>query len=180
MGVGRTMSVGDFKKYVAKLNKNLMGHNGAVIRGIHSGIMSAIPIVHRSVDNAMPASPNGVAGAMDTGDYKRRWQFDLTKTGGRIFNNHPAADVIERGRKAGRKPPPFAVIKAWAQRRLGLTAAQAEIAKYPLSKAIGKRGLTGRRVLTNPGTKDAITRSVLNEMKREVNEALKRWKDANK
>lgn len=170
----RTMSLGDFRKYVKRLRTSLSGADGAIVRGIHSGVLRSIPILHRSVDNAMPASPNGAVGAVNTGGYKRRWQFELTPTGGRVFNDHPASDVIERGRRAGRRMPPPNEIKLWAIRRLGLSEAEAERAKWAMSVAIGRRGLVGRRVLTNPSTTDQITRAVMEEVMAEVKGALKR------
>lgn len=169
------MSLGDFRKYVRKLKATLVGGvDSAVVRGIHSGVMRSVALIHTSVDNAMPASPNGAIGAVNTGDYKRRWQFELLPTGGRLFNGHPAADVIERGRRRNRRRPPIAAIKLWAMRRLGLSQDEADKAKYAIANAIAKRGLTGRRVLTNPVTKNTITRVVLEDVKREISEALAR------
>ena len=176
MTVGRSMSLKDFRKYLSKLKVQLAGAEGAIVRGIHSGLLRSVGTVQQSVDHAMPASPRGAIGAVNTGDYKRRWRVQLTATGGRLFNDHPAADVIERGRRPGRKGPPPSEMKIWAMRRLGLSDAEAEKAKWPLSKAIGKRGLTGRRVLTNPATTDRITRNVMDEVKAEVRAALRRAK----
>lgn len=172
MTTGRSMTVGDFKKYVRKLQSKLVGADGAIVRGIHSGLARSVAIVQRSVANAMPASPNGSMGAFDTGDYNRRWQFELTPTGGRLFNDHPAADVIEKGRRPGGKMPPTAGIKLWAMRRLGLSEDEAERAKFPIAMAIARRGLTGRHVLGNPMTKDQITRAVLEEIMTEVKAEL--------
>lgn len=171
---GRVMTLSDFRKYVGRLRKELTGAEGAIVRGIHSGVMRSVQVVHRSVDNAMPASPNGAVGAVDTGDYKRRWQFELLPRGGRLYNSHPAADVIERGRRAGRKRPPIGAIEQWAKRRLHLSGARLKSAKFAIASAIGKRGLVGRRVLTNPGTVDAITRTVMTEVMSEVRAALRR------
>lgn len=174
MSVGRAMSLRDFKKYVAKVRKNLTGADGAMVKGIHSGVMRSLTVVHKAVDNAPPASDNGKVGAVDTGGYKLRWHFYLTRTGGGLRNSHPAADVIERGRRAGRKAPPVRVIEEWARRRLGLSKAEAAKAKWPIRAAIAKRGLQGRRVLTSTSTKDEITRVVMEEIKREVKAALRK------
>ena len=174
MTVQRAMSVNDFRKYLKNLKRQLTGAEGAVVRGIHSGVMRSVAIVHQSVDHAMPASPRGAIGAVDTGGYKLRWRFRLTKTGGAVYNDHPAADVIERGRRPGSRPPPVNAIKQWAKRRIGLSEAEAEKAKWPISMAIAKRGLVGRRVLTNPSTKASITRVVMEEVRASIREALRR------
>lgn len=170
---GRVMTTGDFCKYVRRLREQLVGADGAILRGIHSGCMRAISVLHDSTNNAFPASPNGSIGAVNTGDYKRRWQFELLPTGGRVYNDHPAAGVIEYGRRKGKFPPMVAVMR-WAQRRLGLDAAEAKRAAFPIARAIAQRGLVGRRVLTNPSTVDKITRVVMEEIHHEVKAALER------
>lgn len=170
----RAMTMKEFKGYLRKLKAQLTGPDNAIVRGIHSGAMRSISVIHTSVDNAMPASPRGGIGAVDTGGYKLRWRFRLTRTGAVVYNDHPAADVIERGRRAGRARPPVNAIRDWARRRLGLSAHEAEQAKYPIANAIAKRGLVGRRVLTNPYTKGEITRIVMEEIKLSIREALRR------
>lgn len=168
----RSVSLKDFGSYLKKLKKNLSGADGAIVRGIHSGVMRSISIVHQSVTNAMPASPNGSVGAVNTGGYKGSWQFELTKTGGRIFSTHPAAPTIEEGRRPGAKMPPQNEIKLWAIRRLGLSEQEAERAKWAIAAAIAKRGLVGRKVLTNPLTTAQITKAVMTEVKAEIKKAM--------
>lgn len=172
MSVGRAINLKDFAKYLAKLRTQLNGADGAIVRGIHSGVMRALPVVQQAVDNAPPASPNGGVGAFDTGDYKRRWAFYLTSSGGGLRNSHPAADVIERGRRRNRAMPPVGAIKAWSKRRLGLSEKEAETAKFAIAKAIAKRGLQGRRVLTSKNTTSEVTRVVMLEVRASVKAAL--------
>lgn len=174
MSVGRHMSLRDFKRYVKDLRKKLVGADAVIVRGVHSGVMQAVTVAHRATDMAQEASPNGAVGAVDTGDYKRRWRYYTTRTGGGITNDHPAADVIERGRRGGRRRPPVDVIKRWAQRRIGLSESEAELAKWPIAQAIARRGLWGRRVITNSFTHDEITRVVMQSVKHEIREALQR------
>lgn len=170
----RVMKLGDFRQYLRKLRRTLAGADGAVVRGIHSGVMRSISVVHFSTDHAFPASPNGASGAVNTGAYKQAWQFELRQTGGRIYNLRPYAAVIERGRRRGRRVPPIREIELWARRRLGLSGKELDRAKFAIAKAISKRGLVGRRVLTNPATTDKITRVVMDEVRSEVRAALRR------
>jgi hypothetical protein len=134
--------------------------------------MRAVTIVQANVLKAPPASAHGAVGAFNTGDYRRRWQYQLSSTGGRIFNNHPAAGVIEHGRRSGRKSPPPREIELWARRRLGLSAEEAARAAWPIARAIAKRGLRARKVLGMSSA--AITRVVMEEIRNEVREAIKR------
>lgn len=177
MSVSRSMNLRDFKGYIKQLKKNLAGSNGvdsAISRGIHSGIMRALPIVQAATVNAMPASPNGSIGAVDTGAYRQAWAFELWPTGGRIFNTRPYAGVIEGGRRAGSKRPPTRALKLWAMRKLGLSEEEAESASYAIANAIAKRGLAGRKVLTGPMTSSQITQAVMEEIRNEVQASIKR------
>lgn len=174
MSVSRAMTLKDFRGYIRKLGKNLVGHEGAVVRGIHSGLMRSIPIVQQATVTAYPASPNGSEGAVNTGVYRLAWQVEATNTGGRIFNTVPYAGVIEYGRRAGAKRPPTRALELWAMRKLGLNAKEAKSASFAIANAIKKRGLAARRVLTSPRTESAILRAVMEEIRREVKAALKR------
>jgi len=174
MSVGRKLSLKDFRQYVKKLNKNLTGHEGAVVRGVHSGLYRAITVVQRAAEQAPPASPNGSVGAVNTGAYRQAWQVETTRYGGRIWNSKAYSGVIEYGRRAGSKAPPYREIELWARRKLGLSAEEAKRASYPIAKAIAKRGLSARKVLTSSRTESEILRVVMEEIKREVKEALKR------
>lgn len=172
----KTLTVRDFAQYLAKLRKNLKGHDGAVVRGIHAGVLRGIGILHAATVNAPPASPNGSTGAVDTGAYRQAWQHQLLPTGGRLFNTRPYAGVIERGRRRGAKMPPPRVLEAWARRKLGLSDEEAKSASFAIARAIKRRGLLPRRVLTGPLTTAQLTRAVMEEIRREVLAALRRAK----
>lgn len=170
----RAMNLKDFRGYIKKLGKKLVGHDGAVVRGIHSGLMRSISIVQQATTTAFPASPNGSEGAVNTGAYRQAWQVEKTPTGGRIFNTAPYAGVIEYGRRAGAKRPPTKAIELWAMRKLGLNAKEAKSASFAIANAIKKRGLAPRKVLTSTRTESAITLAVMQEIRAEVKAALRR------
>jgi len=174
MSVGRTLSLKDFRGYIKKLGKNLVGHDGAVIRGIHSGLYRSIVVVQQATVDAYPASPNGSTGAVNTGAYRGAWQVETTKTGGRIWNSKAYSGVIEYGRRRGAARPPIREIELWAKRKLGLSGKALKSAAFAIANAIKKRGLAGRKVLTSPRTESAITRAVMEEIRREVKAAIKR------
>lgn len=172
MAISKAMTLNDFRRYLAKLKNNLIGSDGAAVKGIHSGVMRAVTVVQARVDTAPPASPNGKTGAFDTGHYKRGWQFELLPRGGRIYNTSGAkAPVIEDGRRRGAARPPVREIELWARRRLGLSAEEAKSASFAIANAIAKRGLRGRKVLKSSTSE--ITRVVMEEIHREVKAALK-------
>ena len=116
-------------------------------------------IVTTETANAPPASANGGIGAVDTGKYLRSWKVTKTTLNGirgvLITNSASYMAVIERGRGAGKRPPPVDVIARWAMRRLGLPYKEARRAAWPIAKAIGRRGLYARRVMTGNNAKNS-------------------------
>lgn len=171
--MSRSMTLKDFKSYIKKLRKNLVGHESAVVRGIHSGVIRGVGIAQQATLGAIPASPNGSVGAVNTGEYYRGWTFDLRPTGGRVYNRAAHARWVDHGRKAGSKMPPTKSLALWAQRKLGLTAQEAKGASFAIARAIARRGLAARNILHGPVTQDKITRAVMEEIRREIKEALK-------
>jgi hypothetical protein len=139
-------------------------------KGIVSGALRALPLLHTRARTAKPASPKGQVGAFNTGDYARGWKSEPTPTGALVFNLMPYSGVIEFGRRRGARPPPLAPIAHWLQRRAGLSKSEAEGAAFPVSKAIGKRGLRARRVLT--GARKEITRFIHEEIRRALDRAM--------
>jgi hypothetical protein len=57
------------------------------------------------------------------------------------------APVMEFGRRPAARQPPSDAIALWARRKLGLSAAEAERAAYPIARAIGRRGIAAKRFL---------------------------------
>ena len=165
-----------FQTYIRKLRGALVGWEGAATRGVHSGVMRGVGIAQAATVNAMPASPRGSIGAVDTGAYRQAWQFELTKSGGRVFNTRPYAGVVEYGRKKGARRPPPKQIELWARRKLGLSRKEAKSASFAIANAIAKRGLLARKVLTGPLTNHQLIQAVMMEVRREVTAALDRWK----
>ncbi len=109
---------------------------------------------------------------VNTANYKRSWRADRTELGAVVANQAPYAAVIEEGRRAGSRQPPTEYIKRWAQRRLGLSEAEAAAAAFPIARAIAKKGLKPRRVLQS--ARPEIRRFVLEEIKRELDAELRR------
>lgn len=112
-------------------------------------------IVEEQTHKAPPASANGGIGAVDTKRYLSKWRVHQAKINGirgvLIANSAEYMAVIERGRGLGKRMPPLDVIARWATRRLGLPYKEARRAAWPIARAIARRGLYARRVMTgNP------------------------------
>ena len=124
---------------------------GAMQRGLISGTARCIAILQEATQAAPPANPAGVGegGAFDTGGFFRRWRSTVVgeRLSSWVYNDHPASEVIEDGRRPGARRPPLKVIARWAQRRLGLSQEDARAAAFPIASEIARRGLLGRRIL---------------------------------
>lgn len=175
----------------------------AAQRGIVSGALRSVQWLVKQTRVAAPANPAGVGsgGAVNTGDFIRRWRMVETRNGARLINDHPAAAVIEWGRRPGSRMPPWRAIMEWARRRLPkfrrlkltrgrrkagpLSQAQvrateqrisdsfAELrsAAFLIARAIARRGLIGRRILTSDYAKAKILEFVRKETIRELQRA---------
>jgi hypothetical protein len=168
VSVGGTWQLKDLRSYLKKLPKSL---EGAAVRGIQAGAQRAIGIVVATGDRAIPASAHGSKGAFDTGEYRRSWKVRDITDGAVLYNASRQAPIIEKGRRPGSKMPPLSVIKAYAIRKLGLSETEAKLARYPIARAIARRGLRARHVLRN-ALKD-IGDVVIAEVKREISAALR-------
>lgn len=140
-------------------------------RGLLSASAQMVPILVRATNTAPPASAKGSKGAVNTGDFRRRWSA-MPETQGRtqgvlVGNSSPYAGVIEYGRRAGAKMPPIEPLARWAQRKLQLPYAQAKGLAFVMARNIKRRGLRPRLILTSKGTlkllRQAMTRDVLHE-----------------
>lgn len=146
---------------------------GAYKRGLLSAAMRARTIMDAAVKTAPPASPRGSVGAFNTGYYARAWKVERTENGVHIYNLAPYAGVIEYGRRPGARPPPKKVMVKYAQRKLGLSAKEARRVGFLMARAIGRRGLAPRRVLTGPSTVSFLIACLRDSVQ---NEILAEWR----
>lgn len=144
----------------------------AAMRGAMRGALRAVLELQRRTSLAPPANPQqvGGGGAFNTGHYKRSWKAVPTSSGADVLNTAGYAAVIEHGRRPGSRFPPLGAIQAWARRRLGLSQSEAKAAAFPIARAIARRGLVGRKVLTNsiPQIEAWFLDAVQKELEREL------------
>lgn len=145
----------------------------AVRRGVVSGAARCVPYLVERGDTAAPASVNGSRGAFNTGNYRRRWRMRALTDGAVVFNDATYAGVIEKGRRPG-KFPDISAVRAWARRKLHLSPKEAKRAAYPIARAIARRGLRARVVMTPKSVQQAMTKIVVDEVRREIREELRK------
>lgn len=147
----------------------------AIQKAATSLSMRALTIVQDAVRNAPPASSKGSGGAVNTGRFLAAWEAAPAQQGTafgvliQVPNSKaPYAAVIEYGRRPGSKPPPVEPIARWAQRRLRLPYEQAKGVAFAIARSIGRRGLTGRHILTSDKTKNRLRYAMKKELLREL------------
>lgn len=161
------MTIPQYAEWAKKLGPRM---RAAIDRGLRSGGMRAVTIMHKATENAPPASPNGRNGAVDNGEYKRRWQYKAIPNGILVYNDAPYADIIEHGRRPGAAFPPRGPIRRFAIRKLGVSEEQADAVAFLIAAKIAERGLKPRLVLTN--ARDALVKAFIEEIQRELTREL--------
>jgi hypothetical protein len=140
----------------------------ALHRGVVSGAMRSIPVLQRRTREASPANPSGLGtgGAFNYGDYLRAWKSVPISNGARVFNDRPYAAIIELGRRAGARQPPPDAMAHWAQRRLGVSKKEAKRLAFQVGRAISRRGLAPRLVLSSalPEIMDVVREEIVREL----------------
>lgn len=149
-----TVPIEQLPKMFRQYGVMMRSHTDARMMQVES---RAKEIVKDQTENAPPASANGGIGAVDTRKYYRKWRVRRARLNGSrgvlITNAAHYMAVIELGRRAGSRMPPVDVIRQWAQRRLGLPYKEAKRAAWPIARAIGRRGLQARLVMTGDPAK---------------------------
>lgn len=160
----------EYARYHHRLAQQL---RPVLLRGIRSGARRVVSLMIERTRTAPPANPAGIGegGAVNTGEFVRRWKSLPLPDGAVVTNDDPKGPIIEHGRRPG-KSPPLEVIATWALRRLGLDEKEARRAAYPIAMAIRKRGLLGRKILTAHEAQTRIEYLVRNEMIHEIEREL--------
>jgi len=103
----------------------------------------AVGMVDRQV---VPRTPVGA-----TGNLRSAWNTKvdrgLTAVKGEIYNPLVYAIVMEKGRRAGATMPPKWPIVYWLRRKHGMSLEAAMKAWFPVARAIGQRGIKGKKML---------------------------------
>jgi hypothetical protein len=158
----------DMKQFVEQTRRMTEELMPTAIEGAYLAALRGVGIMQRRTREAPPANPagKGSGGAVNTGDFLRRWKAEQLSDGARTYNESPYGPVIEHGRRAPKKPPPKEVIVRWIQRRLGKTEDEARSIAFVVARAIGKRGLIGRKIAEDG--QDEISEIALEEIEKAI------------
>lgn len=131
----------DKKDLAAVLQKHFKNRQDSLIAATNEVTM-------RGVADAVATT--NTENLVDLGTYKRGFRVVMASgpaRGAQLRNDTPYAAVIEYGRRPNRPGPPLAPIRAWVERKLGLTGAEADRAAYLIRWAIHHRGTRPRWVM---------------------------------
>lgn len=105
---------------------------------------------------APPASAHGEIGAVAFGKFLNGWR--IVNRGRQVILSNVARHAInvEDGRRKGAKRPPLRALVPWVELKLGLSGAEARSAAFLIARAIGRRGLRPRRILTAPSVQRSL------------------------
>jgi hypothetical protein len=228
-----------FAAYHARLADQL---KPTILRGMRAGAARAVGYLVQRTREAPPANPSGVGtgGAVNTGNFARRWRVIPLPDGVALDNDAPYAPIVDGGRRPGKFPPKAELI-AWIKRRILVKpkpkrggggkrssgprgSAEQERAKadekrlaadiarfarkdpmlgprrppkpkppqkrqrgvrksytideqaarlyFPIARAIARRGLIGRKILTAPTAQDEILGMVTREVAAEIGRTM--------
>lgn len=133
-------------------------------------------LIQSRTRSASPASEHGSQGAFDTGSFLRSWKTGPDPRGAVLYNGQKYAGVIELGRRAGARPPPFDTIAKWLLRKIPSLARIRRTSKgrfisrlntvMPIARrvavAIARRGLRGRFIVM--GAMETMSKYLLDEV----------------
>jgi hypothetical protein len=165
----------DAREFALYHHRLAQQHRPVLLRGIRAGAQRVVSYMIERTRKAPPANPGGIGGggAVNTGEFVRRWKAHPLSDGAVVTNDDPKGPVIEHGRRAG-KAPPLEMIATWALRRLGLSEEESKRVAFPIAMAIRRRGLLGRKIMTAPEAQTRIEYLVRNEMIHELDRELRR------
>ena len=155
----------EFARYHEQLGKRL---KPAIMRGVYAGAQRAVSYIVDQTRIAKPASEHGSVGAVNTGALLRGWKARKLPNGAAIVQRKPYGSVVEYGRRKRSRFPPLQQIQRWIQRRLGKSAKEAKAMTFVVARAIARRGLRARKILTSRKSKKRTLELVRAEVKHEI------------
>lgn len=101
--------------------------------------------------------------------FQQGWRFKVSPMQLTIYNAEQHAIFIEKGRRAGAKPPPAAAIAEWVLDKLG-----PEVSPYAVARGIGRKGIAPRPVMLSLKSQQQMLMKVENRLFDALQDALAR------
>ena len=97
------------------------------------------------------------AGAVAFGKMFNGWQANVkTDHTALITNTQPYAVYVDRGRRAGSRMPPVEALIPWVRQVLQPTESRTRAVAFVVAKAIARRGIAARPIVSDAKFRDAV------------------------
>ena len=136
----------------------LLAQGPAVVqRHIESFVTEATLLLHREV---LLRTPQGVHGAQ--GGLLGSIQHDVLGRGtrmvrGEVVTGSPYGEVVERGRRPGKWPPPGGALREWVALKFGVSGRDLDRAEFLVRRKIARQGTPGHAMFSR-GLMENLTR----------------------
>lgn len=133
--VGLEEQLEKFKRYSSIADKHLL-------RAMHQGTIA-------TVSEIRPLTPVGVSGALRNSiasEVKHEGPLSIVGTVGSTLRNEVYPEVMEFGRRPGKAPPASALLR-WVHLKLGVPNDEAYGVAIRIARAIGARGIKGKKFM---------------------------------
>jgi hypothetical protein len=151
----------DLGKWAAPLGKRI---NTVVRAGLRKGGRAALPVL-RDATARYPIKAFG--------HFMRGWRAETEGNQLTLLNIVPYSIFVEKGRRPGARQPPVMALIPWVRAILGAPAKRERSVAFLVARAISRRGIAPRPVLTSPMTRRHAMTVARNELIAELDKALR-------
>lgn len=125
--------------------KDLIRRYPDVVRSESSAVMDVV--VRRLESEVVSRTPQGVGGEAGlAGSIFGEVEAGMHRVTGIVGTPLEYGEVVEFGRRPGKRMPPVAPIALWAQRKLGVSADEAESVGFAIARKIAIHGFEGKHM----------------------------------
>jgi hypothetical protein len=137
--INRTVTFEQLKAQFGRLKKGVPAQFEKQLPRI---AQDSVVVLRQNTRRVSPHAP------IDTMRFLRGWRVSFPRRYAvTVYNDAPYADVLERGRRPHRKPPPSRALYKWVQRKLKVSKKEAPGVAFVVARAIGRRGWRGKFIL---------------------------------
>ena len=106
----------------------------------------ATQYLEREIKKETPVGVSGAKGGLLSSVHGEVIQKGAAIIRGVVATQSPYGEVIEKGRRAGKRWPPEGALLRWIELKMGVDGARAERLEFVIRRKIGKKGFPGQRM----------------------------------
>ena len=118
-----------------------------VVRNELTAVMyEATQYLEREIKKETPVGVSGAKGGLLSSVHGEVIQKGAAIIRGVVATQSPYGEVIEKGRRAGKRWPPEGALLRWIELKMGVDGARAKRLEFVIRRKIGKKGFLGQRM----------------------------------